>query len=406
MASDGNITRAFHPAGWIVATALSAGASGWCLASGHATWLAVSLIATLACCLILMRTLLGFGRRIRHIVNATLNNDFSYKFPTTNVSRYEKESNQALNLFVEHLEKLSGEIRQKEAFLARVVDMTDVGMVVADARGYVRMHNESALRLLRRGALTHVCQITSQDYADLTISRHDTTLNGQPVSIHTISDLRHPIQNAEVESWEKLTRVLTHEIMNSLTPICSIAGTMAGRDLPEETRIAFDTISSSSRSLLDFVSEFRKFSALPRVEMRAVYIKPLLEKCGLLAEKYDSDRRVGVDVRCFPPDVMAYTDESLLSRVIINILKNAVEASACNIGMEAGILPDETVEIRISNDGETIPENVANQIFTPFFTTRKSGSGIGLSLSRRVVTHLGGTLTLQRLPLTTFIIKL
>lgn len=406
MASDSNIRRMIPPIGWLVAVALSAGVSGWCFANNYTTLSAVLLIATLVFGFVLVNVVLNFGKRVRYIMNATLNGDFSYKFPTTGVNKYERESNIALNRIVEHLENLSMEIRQKETFLAQVINMTDIGMVVADDKGYVRIHNEAALQLLQRGALTHECQIVQQSHSGLTITRQESTLNGNNISIYTINDIRQPIQNAEVESWEKLTRVLTHEIMNSLTPICSIAETMVGKDSSDDIRNAFDTISSSSRSLLDFVKNFRKFSMLPEVHMQTIYLKPLLEKCRLMAEKYDAAQNVGIQIQCFPPDVMAYTDEILLNRVIINILKNAVEASSDKISIETSILPDESVEIRISNDGELIPEEQAQQIFTPFFTTRQSGSGIGLSLSRRIITHLGGTLTLQQFPFTTFIIRL
>lgn len=406
MASDSNIRRMIPPIGWIVAVALSAGVSGWCFANNYTTWSAVLLVATLVFGFVLVNVVLNFGKRVRYIMNATLNGDFSYKFPTAGVNKYERESNTTLNRIVEHFENLSMEIMQKETFLAQVINMTDIGMVVADDKGYVRIHNEATLRLLQRSTLTHICQIDPQTYPGLAISRQESILNGDDIFIYTINDLRHPIQNVEVESWEKLTRVLTHEIMNSLTPICSIAATMTEKETSAEAKDAFDAISSSSRSLIEFVKNFRKFSVLPEVKMRAVSLKPLLENCKVMAEKFDASGNVCINIRCFPPDVMSYTDDVLLSRVIINILKNAIEASSKKVAIETNILPDESVEIRISNDGELIPEEMARQIFTPFFTTRQSGNGIGLSLSRRIITHLGGTLTLQRLPLTTFIIRL
>ena len=103
---------------------------------------------------------------------------------------------------------------------------------------------------------------------------------------------------------------------------------------------------------------------------------------------------------------MVYTDEALLRQVILNIIKNAVEAEPKTIIMEAQEKADESIEIRISNDGEPISEETAQHIFTPFFTTRESGNGIGLSLSRRIVTHLGGTLTFKTIPVTSFSVKL
>lgn len=396
----------FAPIGWLLGVIIAAIVAGYSYAGGRFGWFAAMLAMVGICVFMLIKAFLNFGKRIRYILNATLNGDFSYKFPTVNVSKYERDSNVVLNRIVEHLEQLSMEIRQKESFLEKVINMTDIGMIVADGNGNVRLHNDSALRLLQRPALTHICQITPQAFAQLSIARHDSILNGKPIQIYTINDLRHPIQTAEVESWEKLIRVLTHEIMNSLTPIHSIAETMKEKTTSPETEDAFATISSSSRSLMSFVKSFRKFSVLPEVQMRAVYLKPLLENCVNIGKAYAHNHHIEISLQCFPPDVMVYTDESLLIRVITNILKNAVEASSGKISIEAQILRDESVEIKICNDGELIPEEIAEQIFTPFFTTRFAGSGIGLSLSRRIITHLGGTLTLQTLPRTSFIIRL
>ena len=385
---------------------LTSWAGGWCFATGRFGWCALAVAIAVVCGYMLVRALLRVGKRLNYVIGATVNGDFSYKFPTQNVSRYERENNKTLNRIVEHLERLTSEIRQKEAFLSHVINLTDIGMAVADGAGNVILHNESALRLLERPALTHVCQFSLQPQSGLSIKKSDTTLGGKAVSIYTFNDLRKPIQSAEVESWEKLTRVLTHEIMNSLTPIHSIAETMKGRAQSEDVNEALDTISSSSGSLMTFVKNFRKFSVLPELQMRASYLRPLLEKCVRMGDAYVSGGDVRVSLSCFPPDVMVYTDEMLLSRVIINILKNAIEASSSRISVEACVAPDDSVEIRIANDGEPIADENAEQIFTPFFTTRASGSGIGLSLSRRIVTHLGGTLTLKTVPQTCFVIRI
>lgn len=157
---------------------------------------------------------------------------------------------------------------------------------------------------------------------------------------------------------------------------------------------------------MTFVKNFRQFSVLPEVDMRVVYLRPLLEKCVRMAQTYVGDRGIDISLSCFPPDVMIYTDEALLGRVVVNILKNAVEAMPANISIEACLSADESVEIRIANDGEPIPDENTDHIFTPFFTTRPTGSGIGLSLSRRIVSHLGGTLTLKSRPNTCFVVRL
>lgn len=157
---------------------------------------------------------------------------------------------------------------------------------------------------------------------------------------------------------------------------------------------------------MQFVRNFREFSRLPEPIMKAIYLKPLLEQCVRMAESYVMDSNISISLTCFPPLLMIYTDESQLSQVLLNIIKNAIEANPTRISIEADEKADESIEIRISNDGDIIDTETAEHIFTPFFTTRESGSGIGLSLSRRIITHLGGTLTFKTSPFTCFSVRL
>lgn len=379
--------------------------SGFCVKS-QSPWWTVWITGSAICVILTMRGMERINKRMRFVIDATLSGDFSYKFPTSDVSREERDSNEMLNHLVEHFERLTNEVRQNEVFLARMINLTDIGLAMADARGDIRLHNEAALRLLERQALTNVCQIPKQAFVDLDIKKSDVTVNEKYFTLFTISDLSRKIQAVEVESWEKLTRVLTHEIMNSLTPIQSIAETMSGKTTTQDVTEAFETISSSSRSLMQFVRNFREFSILPEPKMKALYLKPLLQSCLRMAESYKEGKHIGISLMCFPPDLMVYTDETLLSRVLINIMKNAIEATPMTITVEAQLKADESVEIRIANDGEPISYETAEHIFTPFFTTRESGNGIGLSLSRRIITHLGGTLTCRTHPITCFYIRL
>ncbi len=405
MASESRKIWHGAPIIWIALALILAFAAGICFASSQNWWLLL-IICSIGCGYMIFKNLTQLRKRMRYVMQATLSKDFSYKFPTVNVSKDEQETNEMLNRIVEHLERLTLKSKQNEAFLTRVINLTDIGMALADANGNIRLHNEAALRLLDRQALTHACQIPKQADSNLAIKKSEVTVNDKSFTLFTITDLSRQLQAAEVESWEKLTRVLTHEIMNSLTPIQSIAENMSGKTSNQEVTEALTTISSSSQSLMQFVKNFREFSILPEAKMRAIYLKPLLESSIKIAESYAKGKHVSLRLTCFPPELMVYTDEALLSRVLINILKNAIEANPENISIEADEKTDESVEIRISNDGELISEENAEHIFTPFFTTRASGSGIGLSLSRRIVTHLGGTLSLKTRPLTRFIVRL
>lgn len=406
MASDGKRTWKHIPTAWLFGAIIISFIAGFCCANHNNPLCIVFALGAIICSIISIHYSSRIVKKMRYVMEATISGDFSYKFPISDVNKEDREINKMLNGMVEHFERLTNEVRQNEAFLSRLINITDIGLVMADTNGNIRLHNKAALRLLERPALTHICQISRQAFEELAINKSEVTVNDKSFTLFTINDLSRQMQNVEVESWEKLTRVLTHEIMNSLTPIQSIAENMSSKSSNPEITEALEIISSSSRSLMQFVKNFREFNILPEAQMRALYLKPILESSISIANSYITEKHISVTLTCFPPELMVYTDESLLSRVLINILKNAIEANPDNISIEADEKADESVEIRISNDGELIPYDTINHIFTPFFTTYKSGSGIGLSLSRRIMSHLGGTLTLKARPITCFIVRL
>lgn len=355
-------------------------------------------------------------RRLRHNINylisAAINGDFSYKFPVTDVADNERRINMSLNLIVAHLESLGMRARQEAAFLETIINLVDAGIIVANGKGHVINANNAARRLLSLPVITDIRQIPA-DCHGLEIKKTAARLRDEEIDIFTISDVSRMMQTAEIESLEKLTRVLTHEIMNSLTPVNSISETLCrhleeGRDIAAESDLhqQIEAIRSSSRSLMDFVKNFRKFTVIPEPKPQVIYLKTFLQRQISLARSFDKTGNIDFSLLVFPPDTMAYTDANLLGQVILNILKNAIEANPGKVETEVSIKDDESVEISISNDGAPIPENILPQIFTPFFTTKQEGSGIGLSLSRRIVASLGGTLLLTPQPYTRFSITL
>lgn len=380
-------------------------ASCFLYAAGREYWGIGALVCALACAGKVLDSVNRLRRRVRYLISAALHGDFSYKFPTEGVPPHERDINLTLNRIVSHLEILAEDARQNEEFLNLVIDLVDTGIVVANDHGHVIHANRAALSLLSLPALTDLRQLPS-DAPGLAISSTPATLRGTRHTVYTITDIRRPVQTAEVESWEKLTRVLTHEIMNSLTPISSIAETLS-RDLADDDlRGRLEVVSSSSRALMDFVRNFRRFTVIPAPQPKVFYIKPFVERVTALIASAENASSVDFRVSVFPPDAMLYTDESMLNQVLVNIVKNAVEAGPSKVEVNARVRDDESVEISVTNDGEPIPDTLAAQIFTPFFTTKPTGSGIGLSLCLRIVTTLGGTLTLSPSSATTFTIRL
>lgn len=204
------------------------------------------------------------------------------------------------------------------------------------------------------------------------------------------SMVQSQLNQNEVESWERITRVLTHEIMNSVAPIASISDTFMHRKDVQGTPLydGIRAIHDTSSGLISFVEGFRKFSALQDPEPSDMLIAPFLNQFPALYPEVEWRVDVG------DPDRVVRTDENLLRQVVINMIKNAIEAGAQRIGMKV-VRKNDTTMLKISNNGSPIPADVAREIFVPFFTTKRTGNGIGLSLSRRVLIQQGGSLELQ-----------
>ena len=211
-----------------------------------------------------------------------------------------------------------------------------------------------------------------------------------------VSDINSELSEMQIESWSKLTRILTHEIMNSLAPITSLSDTLLHIDRTMNADVArgLDTISATSRRLMAFVENFRRFTKIPVPQKAPFEVRELLEHAMTLIAA--EGIRIRLDVE--PADMMIYADQMLVGQVVVNLLKNAREAvgtrrDAC-IEVTSRIDPQENVVIEISNNGGAIPAEVTENIFTPFFTTKPDGSGIGLSVSRRIMQLHNGSLRL------------
>jgi len=233
------------------------------------------------------------------------------------------------------------------------------------------------------------------------IRNHDLTFqlptkhmfSGEKALQETLNQLgehiREQVNLGEVESWEKLTRVLTHEIMNATAPIASISQSMLhhpsvkGSDLEEGINAIHNTVVH----LNSFVDGYRKYSALQKPVPRQVDLSTVVGEVEKLFQEVTWLSKM-------PDSVIINTDPNLLRQILINLVKNAIEAGARHLGMECQRGQDGKVLLYISNDGEMIPADARSSIFIPFFTTKRKGNGIGLSLSRRLLTIQGGMMSL------------
>lgn len=352
-------------------------------------------------------------KKVTFLFDAIDNGDFSFNFPTEKRFKEDNILHQSLNrikLFLQHTRE---EQMDREKYYEQILNAVDTGILVVDSHDNILQHNQAALRLLNTDVLTHMNQVKGK-LKDEHLAKHETQamLKDKHVRIIALSDVSHELSNQEVDSWIKLIRVLTHEIMNTITPVTSLSETLLTRVTEDkDLKQGLETIHKTGIELLAFVNNYRRFTHVPQPQPALFYVEPFLERMALLCNHE-------VEIEVSPKDLLVYADESLLSHVVTNLLKNAVEAfrekeredkqkcrsadlqSAASkkafIRLQAYANAQESIIIDVSNNAGLIPEDVAFHIFIPFFTTKPEGSGIGLSLSRQIMRVSGGSLSLHQ----------
>ena len=335
-------------------------------------------------------------KKVTFLFDAIDNGDFSFNFPTEKGFKEDKILHKSLNrikLFLQHTRE---EQMEREKYYEQILNAVDTGILVVDSHDNILQHNQAALRLLDTDVLTHMNQV-KEKLKDEHLAKHETQamLKDKHVRIIALSDVSHELSNQEVDSWIKLIRVLTHEIMNTITPVTSLSETLLTRVTEDkDLKQGLETIHKTGTELLAFVNNYRRFTHVPQPQPALFYVEPFLERMALLCNHE-------VEISVTPKDLLAYADESLLSHVVTNLLKNAVEAfkekeKLSFIRLQAYANAQESIIIDVSNNAGLIPEDVASHIFIPFFTTKPEGSGIGLSLSRQIMRVSGGSLSLHQ----------
>lgn len=208
-------------------------------------------------------------------------------------------------------------------------------------------------------------------------------------------------QAHEQDSWTKLIRVLTHEIMNTVSPIASLSDAMA-KSYDEnghselDVKAGLETISDSSKNLIGFVQTYRQLSGVAKPVRKALDLQELMDSVIGLNSEFVASCGASCNYRPEEDDLMIYADEGQISQILINLIKNALQAGARHIDISAKMGKEDDVIIQVVNDGEPIPISAQEQIFIPFYTTKKDGSGIGLSISRQIMRNHNGTIELLR----------
>lgn len=323
-------------------------------------------------------------------------------------------------------------------FFRNIVQHVGIGLLTFKKDGAVQIINSAARRLLRVNQIQNITELNSasptlveafqklktggrelihlkigDDTVQLSVFAIELTLRGEEIKLISMTNIQSELEEKEMEAWQNLVRVLTHEIMNSVTPISSLAGTVEDElyrqlqhSIPaikkeelEDMHLSLQTISRRSAGLIHFVKEFRNLTQVPQPRLTEIALRPLLEELAVLHKKELSDRGIAITVRTEPLQLTALGDKNMIEQVLINLIKNAIQAfdEQLDKKIELAAYTSEKGRpvISVHDNGPGIDPEALEKIFIPFFSTKKTGSGIGLSLSRQIMRVHEGRITVK-----------
>lgn len=412
----------------------------WLVIERNWLWLIVTLPILVWAVWSFYRLYTCHTRQVAFLLDAIENDDPSIHFYEHVADKHSSRVNAMLNRIAGILQSVKQETVQREKYYELIMDFVETGIVVLDEQGAVFQKNRKALALLGLQVLTHVRQLsqksatlekvlseampgqkmqveypTRRGMMNLSVRVSGIMIQGKSLRIIALNDINRELDEREIDSWIRLTRVLTHEIMNSLTPVTSLSETLLALPVSqqdEELRQGLETIRITGKGLVNFVTSYRRLTRLPVPEPALFDVRPFLERVVRLAKHQYPSSTIRFLLDDVQEDLMVYADESMMTQVLTNLLKNAIQAigesEKGEIRIRAFVDEQESVRIEVANNGPRIDPELAAQIFVPFFTTKEDGSGIGLSLSKQIMRLQGGSIAL--LPyqdeLTTFVVML
>ena len=358
--------------------------------------------------------------KVTYMLDALEDKELNFRFDERRLRgrRFNRTLNRLRNIF----DKERHEIIEQEKYFGLMLDHVKTGIAVIEKDGRVTYCNKTALSLLGIATFGHIRQLRSvsdslyasfRTIADgneerasyynesgkmtISLTASQATIGKDNVRIIAFNDISNEIAENEQQSWSKLIRVLTHEIMNTITPIASLSDTLLTFDgADDDIRNGLSTISESSKGLIKFVDSYRNLTRVAPPVKKAFYFKELAERViNLTREQTIMSGAICTYVEK-SEDVLLYADEGQITQILINLVKNAVQAEAKNIEITAEINLSEHIIINVTNDGNPISKESQEEIFVPFFTTKQEGTGIGLSLSRQIMRLHNGSLSLTK----------
>ena len=390
----------------------------------------------------LFRFISRTNRKLTRFLESVKYSDFVSAFNADNeLGASFKDLNVAFNEVLEAFRKARSEKEEHLQYLNTIVEHVSTGLISYDADGNVQLINATAKRFLRVENLRNIEELIetqSRLYkvlfdlpagkstlyrieGDIQLSVHATNiiLRGKQIKLVALQNIQPELQKKELEAWQNLTRVLRHEIMNSITPIASLTSTMKDiliedlrenngqyelpDDAVEDLQEGLRTIEGRSQGLIRFIDAYRDYTSIPLPKVKTIRVKQLLEHVTNLLKIELRKAQVEINVNVSQDDLSMQADEELIEQVLINLVKNAIEAfrqdhPGPRICINSTLNENENVQIMVEDNGKGIIREALDQVFIPFYSTKSTGSGIGLSLSRQIMQLHNGTLTVDSEP--------
>lgn len=392
----------------------------------------------------LIRYLDKTNRELTSFLQSIRFSEFTRTFQIEGMGGAFNELNKAFNEVMQDFQKVRAEKEESFHYLQTIVQNIDVSVIAYSADGNIELINKTAKKLFQLATIRNIKSLETlsaelvttllnikpgenklvkiqfeDDMLQLAIYASTIKVKDKLIYLVTIKDIQNVLEEQETEAWQKLIRVLTHEIMNSITPIASLSSTLdlmlkgmvaqsvkesleMDRESVGEIQEALQTINKRSTGLLHFVNTYRNLTRIPKPNFRLCSIKELFENIEKLME--DEIRKCGVEftVRVDPESLEFTADDQLIEQVLINLLKNAIHAlngrTSGKIQVLGFINKRGRITLQVIDNGPGILKDVLDKIFIPFFTTKPSGSGIGLSLSKQILRLHNATITAHSEP--------
>ena len=380
------------------------------------------------------------NRTVTSFLESIKYSDFSDQFSSGLRGKSFDELNAAFSNVIKRFRDLRQDREENYRYLQTVVQHVGIGLIAFDENGDVELINNAARRLFHTATVRNIDKLktfsvdlverlrvaqpgqqqlvtvrNTNDVLQLSIYTTRLHLRFRHITLASFQNISSELSAREMDAWQNLIRVLTHEIRNSLTPISSLAATVedmvtvarpvdnaAGGDGDKDVREALGTIRQRCDGLLNFVDSYRRLTRLPKPTFRPLRVSELLHDTAQLVMPEITAHGIQLACSVEPENLELVADRQLVEQVLLNLLHNAVEALAeppvGAITMMAFATADGHVAISVTDNGPGIVPDALEQIFVPFYTTKKGGSGIGLSLSRQIMRLHRGTLTVRSTP--------